>query len=65
MKDLYNKSKDFRDYVNKYANTHHISVDAALEHNIVKTVGELTYTIDTFKENSIRQEIRNEAKTEH
>lgn len=66
MKALYNNNGDFRAYVDKYADTHHISVDTALTHNIVKHIAEITYTIETFNESSIRQEAkRNGSTTEH
>ena len=42
LKEFYNRNEDFRKYVNSYANKHNegksISVDEALEHEIVKSV---------------------------
>ena len=42
MKEFYNRSEDFRKYVNSYAKKYNegksISVDEALEHEIVKSV---------------------------
>ena len=42
MRDFYNRNEDFRKYVNSYAKKHNegksISVDEALEHEIVKSV---------------------------
>ena len=42
LKEFYNRNADFRKYVNSYAKKHNegksISVDEALEHEIVKSV---------------------------
>ena len=42
LKEFYNRNEDFRKYVNSYANKYNegksISVDEALEHEIVKSV---------------------------
>ena len=44
MRELYNRNEDFRKYVNSYAKKHNegksISVDEALDHEIVKSVAE-------------------------
>ena len=44
MREFYNRNEDFRKYVNSYAKKHNegksISVDEALEHEIVKSVAE-------------------------
>ena len=42
LKEFYNRNADFRKYVNSYAKKHNegksISVDEALEHEVVKSV---------------------------
>ena len=42
LKEFYNRNADFRKYVNRYAKNHNegksISVNEALEHEIVKSV---------------------------
>ena len=42
LKEFYNRNEDFRKYVNRYAKKHNegksISVDEAMEHEIVKSV---------------------------
>ena len=44
LKEFYNRNEDFRKYVNSYAKKHNegrsISVEEALEHEIVKQVAE-------------------------
>ena len=44
LKDFYNRNADFKRYVDSYAKKHNegksISVDEALEHEIVKSVAE-------------------------
>ena len=44
LKEFYNRNEDFRKYVNSYAKKYNegksISVDEALEHEIVKSVAE-------------------------
>ena len=44
LKEFYNRNEDFRKYVNSYAKKYNegksISVDEALEHEIVKRVAE-------------------------
>ena len=37
--DLYNKSEDFKEYVDKYSTKHKISVQEALTHKLVQEVG--------------------------
>ena len=44
MKEFYNRNEDFRNYVDSYAKNHNegksISVNEALEHELVKQVAE-------------------------
>lgn len=37
---LYQKSKEFAEYVEKYAKTHNITVETAMTHKIVKNVAD-------------------------
>lgn len=37
--DLYNKSEDFKEYVDKYSTKHKISVHESLTHKLVQEVG--------------------------
>ena len=39
MRELYEKNRDFREYVNRYSKTQGVSVAEALEHALVKEVG--------------------------
>ena len=38
--DLFNKNKDFRNYVEKYIFKHHITIDEALRHRLVRDYGD-------------------------
>ena len=38
MKEFYEKNADFRDYVDRYCKKTHVSVDEALEHDLIKEV---------------------------
>lgn len=40
MREFYGSNKDFRDYVDRYCNQYRLTVDEALEHEIVKRVEE-------------------------
>ena len=39
--DLYNKSEDFKEYVDKYSTKHKISVNEALTHKLVQEVAKM------------------------
>lgn len=49
MKELYENNIDFQNYVGKYCRAYHITVAAALEHNLVKRVGEYYRKIEEAK----------------
>ena len=36
MRDFYDINEDFKAYVDKYANKHHLTVDEALTHSLVR-----------------------------
>lgn len=38
MKEFYNRNTDFKRYVDRYCNQYGLTVDEALEHEIVKSV---------------------------
>lgn len=40
MKELYESNLNFREYVDKYCDTYGIAVEEALEHELVKQVGQ-------------------------
>ena len=40
MRDFYNHNADFKRYVDRYCKTYRLTVDEALEHEIVKRVAE-------------------------
>lgn len=39
MQDLYENNNDFKRYVDRYCRTYGLSVEEALEHNLVQEVG--------------------------
>ena len=39
MQDLYENNNDFKRYVDRYCRTYSLSVEEALEHNLVQEVG--------------------------
>lgn len=41
MKELYEKNKDFREYVNRYCGKHNVTVEVAITHKIVQEVGKM------------------------
>jgi len=49
MKELYENNIDFQNYVGKYCRAYHITVAAALEHDLVKRVGEYYRKIEEAK----------------
>ena len=40
MREFYNHNEDFKMYVDRYCNQYGLTVDEALEHEIVKSVAE-------------------------
>ncbi len=48
MEELYNKSKDFREYVDKYCTKHKVSKEQAFEHQLIKAIATL-YEVKTQK----------------
>ena len=38
LKDFYNRNEDFKMYVDRYCNQYGLTVDEALEHEVVKRV---------------------------
>lgn len=45
MRDLYDSDSEFKEYVDRYAEKHGISVEKALTHLIVKIVAKETFNV--------------------
>lgn len=48
MKDLYQRNRDFHEYVDRYCEAHKITLDVAFTHSIIKAIA-LIYETKTQK----------------